>query len=159
MPTVLMICTANICRSPVAAALLQKHLNEQEASDWRVLSAGTWAEWERGASRNSIVVAEEYGMDISKHRAQMVTREMLEEADLVLCMTGNHVEALQIEFRQQRNKIYMLSEMVGRRFDVGDPYGRPLEAYERMANEVAGLIDGGLSRIIALAEENAAQRA
>lgn len=160
MPSVLMICTANICRSPVAEGLLEQRLQQRGLTDWHVSSAGTWAEWERGASQNSIVVAEQqYGVDISAHRARMVTEAMLLDADLVLCMTANHVEALSVEFRTQRDKIFMLSQMIDRRFDIVDPYGKPLSAYERMGSEVAQIIDAGLTQIIELAEANAAQRA
>lgn len=104
-------------------------------------------------------MAEQYGVDISAHRARMVTEAMLLEADLVLCMTANHAEALSVEFRTQRHKIFTLSQMTDRRFDIVDPYGKPLSAYERMASELVQVIDGGLTKIIALAEANAAQRA
>lgn len=159
MATVLIICTANICRSPFAEAILRQRLQQAGKDDWVVQSAGTWAEWERGPARYSIALAEQQGLDITDHRARMISEEIMEESDLVLCMTTHHAEALRAEFRRHRDKIYMLSEMVGRRFDVVDPYGQAMPAYDRMGQEVTRLIDEGLSRIIELASAHETARA
>ena len=97
MPHVLFICTANICRSPVAEGVLRRSLAERELTDWTVSSAGTWAMVARRASTNSIEVMAQRGVDINSHRARMVDEEILAEADLVLCMETGHVEALRAE--------------------------------------------------------------
>ena len=73
MANILVICTANICRSPVAAALLRDRLRRRGLSDWRVESAGTWAVVARGASRYSVDLMGRYGHDITGHRSRMVT--------------------------------------------------------------------------------------
>lgn len=157
MAHILIICTANICRSPVAEGLLRDRLAKRGLDDWTVSSAGTWAMVKRGASENSVIVAKDYGLDISDHVARMVEESFLDEADLVLCMEDGHAEALRAEFPAQAHKVFMLTEMTGRAYSVSDPYGEPLIAYQRMAAELAGIIDGGLDRIIELAEENSAQ--
>lgn len=157
MPHVLFICTANICRSPVAMGLLRRRLEEEGKDDWRVTSAGTWAQLERGAARNSIRVMAERGIDIGEHRARLVTGEMLAQADLVLCMERGHAEALRTEFREAADKIYLLSEMAGRQYSISDPYGLPLPAYQLMATDISELIEKGFSRIVELAETNAGQ--
>lgn len=154
MAHILIICTANICRSPVTEALLRDRLYQRGLEDWTVSSAGTWAMQIRGASANSIIVASEYGLDIQDHEARMVKKQHLRESDLVLCMEVGHAEALRAEFADQAYKVYLLSEMSGRPYSVSDPYGEPLIAYQRMAAELAQLIDNGLDRIIQLAEEN-----
>ncbi|MBE2200817.1 MAG: hypothetical protein IAE79_19555 [Anaerolinea sp.] len=151
MPHILAICTANICRSPVAAALLQEALLRQGYHDWVVRSAGTWVQMKRGASRNSVQVASERGLDITAHQATMVEASHLKVADLVLCMETGHAEALRAEFPAYAHKIYLFSEMVGKRYNVDDPYGRSLEAYEIMADELNQIIANGLDQIIALA--------
>lgn len=150
-PHILVICTANICRSPLAEALLRRYLADDGYDDWTVSSAGTWALDRRGAAPYSIEMAAERGLDIEGHRSRMVTTDMLSQADLVLCMAGNHAEALQVEFPQYADKVYRLSEMVGARYDIADPYGGPRPEYERMAREVERLIADGLSRIVELA--------
>lgn len=159
MPCILIVCTANICRSPVAEAMLRQRLAAiSPAEEWIVVSAGTWALEKRGASRYSIEVAGRRGLDLTTHQARMVTAEMLAEADLVLCMAVSHVEALQIEFPAQRHKIYLLGAMAGRGHTVQDPYGGPLSEYEAMASEVEMLLDQGLPRIMELAQHNYQER-
>ena len=153
MANILVMCTANICRSPVGEAIIQKNLQQQGLDDWHVHSAGTWAQNGRAASRFSVeVVQEEEGLNISAHQARMITNEILTDSDLVLCMTKNHAEALCIEFREHADKIYLLSQMVGdRKFDVSDPYGTAKPNYLRMYQQVKRLIEDGLPRIIELA--------
>jgi protein-tyrosine phosphatase len=154
MTHILVICTANICRSPVAEGLLRDRLSKRGLEDWTVGSAGTWAQETRGASANSVKVMSEYGLDIQDHVARMVEEQHLSEADLVLCMESGHVEALRAEFPDQAFKIYMISEMVGLSYSVHDPFGEPLSSYQRMGADLARLIDNGMDRIVQLAEEN-----
>ncbi|MCP4428780.1 MAG: low molecular weight protein arginine phosphatase [Chloroflexi bacterium] len=151
MAHILVVCTANICRSPVGEALLRDCLLQRGLERWEVSSAGTWAQWARGASQFSVDVMAQAGYDISDHRSRMIDEALLAEADLVLCMESGHVEALRTEFPAFADKVYLLSEMADQRYSVHDPYGQPLAMYERMADEVAGLIDAGLDRIIELA--------
>ncbi len=159
MPHILFVCTANICRSPVAEGLLRKRLQDQFMDGWTVSSAGTWARLARGASRNSVLLMTQRGIDIGDHVARDIDREMLEEADLVLCMEAGHAEALEVEFREEAaGKVYMLSQMVGRRDDVADPYGQELADYERMVAKLEQLIDAAWPRIKQLASENAQAR-
>ena len=159
MARILIICTANICRSPVAAALLRDRLRQRGLTDWEVTSAGTWAAADRPASRYSVDVMGQYGFDITRHRATMIEERHLRDADLALTMEDGHAEALRAEFPDQAVKVYMLTEMIGRSYNIADPYGGPLVGYERMAAEVARVIDAGLDRIVALAGENANTRA
>jgi protein-tyrosine-phosphatase len=154
MAHILVICTANICRSPVATAILQDRLSKRGLEDWTVSSAGTWAVAERAASHNSQVVMAEYGHDISDHLARMVELSYLAEADLVLCMEEGHVEALTFEFPDQAHKIYPITAMAGKTYSVNDPYGQSLLEYQKMAAELAGIIDRGMDRIVELAEAN-----
>lgn len=154
MPHILFVCTANICRSPVAEAVLRNRLQERGMDDWTVRSAGTWAIQERGAAQNSITVLADQGIDITDHRSRMVNREMLTEADLILCMESGHVEALKAEFPDAARRIHLLSEMAGEKFSISDPYRGPLQEYRQMAAKVTDLIERGMQRIIDLAWAN-----
>jgi protein-tyrosine phosphatase len=158
MAHILIVCTANICRSPVVAELLRDRLRRRGLSDWTVTSAGTWAMEARAASRFSVEVMRANGFDITGHRARMVDEAMLAEADLVLCMETGHAEALRVEFPAQAGKIYMLTQMIDRNYSVADPYGGEYAEYERMFELVRDIIDGGLDRIIALARQTEAAR-
>jgi protein-tyrosine-phosphatase len=79
---------------------------------------------------------------------------MVKRADLVLAMTQNHAEALRLEFPDQADKIYLLSQMKdSRHYDVDDPYGGTLMEYQACVNELTDLIDVGFDRIRSLAEK------
>lgn len=158
MPHILVVCTANICRSPVVTALLQQRLNGHGRTGWTVESAGTWATIARGAARYSIQLMAAQNIDISQHQARMINEEMIKQADLILGMESGHVEALQVEFPSHRKRIFTLSQMAGKSYSVADPYGGTLKDYQDMVAEVTRLIDVGFSRIVALAEKNAQQR-
>lgn len=159
MPNILLVCTANICRSPVVAAVLRDRLQKLESGDeWQISSAGTWARQGNAASENSVLILAEQGLDISNHRSRHVDQQMLADADLILCMETGHTEALRAEFPMYADRIHLLSEMAGLRYSINDPYGGPLNEYQRMVDEVTGLVDDGLPRIIELAQENARSR-
>lgn len=150
---ILVVCTGNLCRSPMAMALLQDKLNKDEARrDWVVESAGTWGSQGRSASDHAVAEMAERGLDLSCHQARPVTREIVVEANLVLVMTQNHAEAVKTAFPDQAHKIHLLSQMIGKEYDIYDPYGSPRAEYAYTAKELAGLIENGYQRIVALAE-------
>ena len=154
MARILVICTANICRSPVAAALLRDRLRQRGLDGWTVGSAGTWAMDARPASRYSVNVMGRHGFNITDHRATMVEERHLRDADLALTMEDGHAEALRAEFPAQAHKVYLLTEMIGRGYNIPDPYGGPEAGYQAMYDELVAVIDGGMERIIALARQN-----
>lgn len=158
MAHILVVCTANICRSPVGAVLLRENLKKRGLTDWVVGSAGTWAQEKRSASHYSVVLMAEQGLDISDHESQLIEKRHLQETDLVLCMETGHAEALRAEFPEEAHKIFVISEMVGHGYSISDPYGRSRDAYEIMVKDLNGIIVGGLDKIIELAAANAAAR-
>ncbi len=162
MAHILIVCTANICRSPLVEAMLRRSLHEDPSrADWTVSSAGTWAQFERGAARYSQKIGKRIDLDLSEHVAKMITADMVAEADLVLVMTSNHKEGIQYdrEFREHAHKVFLMSEMIERSYDVVDPYGGPADGYEDMYREVDMLLSKGFDRIVKIASENQAARA
>ena len=158
MASILIVCTANICRSPVVEALLKARLEGRDLTDWQVSSAGTWANEGNLPSEFSELLMSEQGFDISGHRSRCVTKELMSSSDLVLTMEAGHAEALRIEFGADAFKVHMLTEMAGADHNVEDPYGGPRAGYEKMVAEVEELIDKGLDQIIDLASANEAMR-
>ena len=159
MPTVLIVCTANICRSPMAMALLRKKFEESQLpGDWFVASAGTWARNGNPASQHGSDLMAEWGMDISDHQSRVVDLEMLMAADLILTMESGHKEALRVEFTPVADRIFLLSEMIGYSTDIRDPYGGEKYEYLDTAEELRAYINEGFERIVELASNPAPYR-
>lgn len=121
---IVVVCTGNICRSPIAEALLKAKLPGKD-----IWSAGTGAMVGDGADPNSVKVAAANGLDLSGHRAQQLTLPMLQHADLVLTLDGSHSGWINSRYPQFRGKVHKLGKW-RKDEDVPDPYRFPLEAFE-----------------------------
>jgi protein-tyrosine-phosphatase len=157
-PHILIVCTANICRSPVAEILLRARLHAAGLANWTISSTGTWAESGHAAASFSIELMAERGLDIRSHRSQPVTEQLMQQADLLLCLETGHAKTLRRDYPAHQHKIYTIRQMVDKRGSVRDPYGGSRRHYERMVAEVDELIEQGFLRIQALAQANFQRR-
>jgi len=150
MPNILVLCHANQFRSPLSEYALRASL---DAAEWQVASAGVWAENGLPAVRG---LPEWSGLpDMARHRSRALDFSMLEAADLILVMERGQREALQVEFPQTTGRIYLLSEMSAPvAYDIPDP-ALGGENPKKLIQEILGLVEKGLPRIVALAEANA----
>jgi protein-tyrosine-phosphatase len=152
MTAVLLVCTANICRSPMAEAILKKLVSERpDADQWRVESAGIWAMGGNPPALLSQFVMEKMGMDISAHRSQLTTIALLSNFDLILTMEEVHKKFLMDQFGELEDRIYLLSEMAGEEIDIPDPIGGELIDYEQTAYMIERILTDGFDRLVQLA--------
>jgi protein-tyrosine-phosphatase len=153
--TILVVCSGNICRSPMAAALLQARLARDPArADWRVHSAGLWALEGSPATDAAAQAIAEWGCNLDEHQARQVTPGTVEQADLTLAMTPRHAEALRLAFPHAQDRVHILAEMAGEHHGVEDPYGEPPSTYCAVARELARLIEAGYAQIVTAAERS-----
>jgi protein-tyrosine-phosphatase len=155
MLSILMVCTANICRSPMAEAILKRLVsNRSDADHWHIESAGTWAMDGYPAAELSQYVMQSLGMDITSHKSQPVRLALIQRFDLILTMENNQKDGLISEYWEYADRIFMLSEMVGLIMDVSDPIGGRVDDYEGTAHLIERLLSDGLERIFQLASFN-----
>lgn len=138
----------------MAEVIFRAHLRQHEIIDpaWRVESAGTWALDGSPAARNAVELMNRRGLDLNRHRSRTVSADLLAQFQLILVMEANHKEALVIEFPDLKNRIFMLSEMVGRQISVADPVAKDISAYQTCADEIEAYIEQGWQRILTLAK-------
>jgi protein-tyrosine phosphatase len=134
MDNILILCIGNICRSPMAAALMQ-----HARPSTRVVSAGLAACTGWPADPWAVKLMDEQGIDISAHRGQQVSIALLGRADLVLVMDTAQQRKLESLYPAGYGKISRLCQLSGQ--DVPDPYGEGGHAF-RFA---LGLIEAGVA--------------
>ncbi|MFM0737923.1 protein tyrosine phosphatase [Paraburkholderia xenovorans] len=137
---VLVICDGNVCRSPMAGALLLKAL-----PDLVVRCAGLIALTGRPAARLAIDVMSRRGVDLEGHVAQMVHLGHVRESQLILAMTAAQCRELERRYPFARGRVFQLDQTT--RQDIADPFGQSAAVFEAVARHIERALEHWVARI------------
>lgn len=137
---ILFVCTGNSCRSVMAEYLLNDMAKKRGVS-WNARSAGTAAERYFPTPEGVKTSLGERGIEVN-HTPQLVGRELMDWAGLVVAMTRGHRDHLIDLYPEHTDKVVLFSEFAGQgTADVSDPIGKPVKIYR----ECADLLEKGIS--------------
>ncbi|VTQ53654.1 protein-tyrosine phosphatase [Campylobacter jejuni] len=122
--SVLIVCIGNVCRSPIAEAMLQQLLPAKA-----IHSAGISALAGDGADAMASRISEQHGFSLQNHKARQLTREMCHDSDLILIMEKAHISSVSYFLPEVRGKTMLLGYW-NQKIDIPDPYGKSADAFE-----------------------------
>ncbi|MDC0937307.1 L-threonylcarbamoyladenylate synthase [Pirellulales bacterium] len=148
---ILLVCTGNTCRSPMAEALMRKTIADRLQLDCDddntgviVASAGVSASAGCAASPEAVEVMKQSGLDISGHSSQPLTDKLVQHADVIYTLTGVHRQAIVHRWPESASRTFNLRSDNG---DVDDPIGGGLDTYQRCASQIEAAIRGRVAEM------------
>jgi protein-tyrosine-phosphatase len=152
-----MVCTGNICRSPMAEGLLLHGLPHPLRSLVSVRSAGTHGLYGNRAEPYAVRAAAERGADISGHQARILNASTIRSADLILAMEQFHIDQINSRLFFRCKYAHLLGSFAPQREnpEIQDPYGMPYAAYATAADAILECTPGLIEYIRRQVEKKA----
>lgn len=141
---IVFVCTANTCRSPMAAGLFRHALEAQPEplKSLKISSAGVSVFDRQPANPNSIRAMSKVGVNIENHRSQPLSPSMAESALAFFGMTESHLAMLSLQIEPAPSNAFLMREFIGEGAGIAipDPFGMDLSAYEACRDSIVEAI-------------------
>jgi protein-tyrosine-phosphatase len=149
MKQVLVVCSANICRSPMVAGLLTHRLDTSGfGGEVLVRSAGTYADAGHSAWGPVRELLGARGIDLSRHRSQAVSSEMVSAAELIVVMEECHRQSIFYLAPRALRKVFLLSELAGESEPLPDVMGHPVPEVHAACDRAEQWLIAGWDQIV-----------
>lgn len=121
--SILVVCTGNICRSPLGERFLLKAM-----PDKKIESAGTGALIDHVADESAVKIAAQHNISLDGHRGRQFTSALARQYDLILVMEKSHIEQIGRIAPEVRGKTMLFGHWTNQR-EIPDPYRKSEEAF------------------------------
>jgi protein-tyrosine phosphatase len=141
---ILVVCTGNICRSPMGEGVLRYRLNQAGLSHIHVHSAGTSGWDNHKPTSEAIQACSEIGVDISSLRSTPISKRIIQASDLIMAMEKYHIREMKKYFDAPSKKLFLLGNFHADTpgIEIKDPYGMPLSYYRSILKTICQCADG-----------------
>lgn len=123
---ILVVCMGNICRSPTGERLLQAHFPNK-----KIHSAGIIAKENMPANESAMRIALNHNLSLDNHKSRRLTKELCQEADLILVMENDHIDKVHRQFPETRGKVMLFGQWLNK-IEIPDPHKRSDEMFEHV---------------------------
>jgi len=138
---ILVVCVGNICRSPMAEALLKQRFPEKNID-----SAGVGALVGHGADPASIQIMQEQNIDLTNHVAKQIDEKLAQKADLIFTMSDSQNKWIEERFPFCRGKTFKLGHWNGN--DIADPYKHEMSAFQTAHKDIVRSIEEWQDKLV-----------
>jgi glycine hydroxymethyltransferase len=151
---ILFVCTGNVCRSPMAEGLFRKMISGRPGIG--TSSAGVSTYPGQSPSPHAVEVLAKRGINISGIRSKPLTERLIQEATWIVAMTRSHLDSIFYQYPEAAEKTYLLREFEpgAQSFDIADPIGMGVEAYEEARDSIENALPGLLKFVMSEGTDN-----